>query len=137
MELEAGKYYRTRNGKKAFVAGINPIKDLNTDPAVGFVGPVPHSWQIDGRYENYSKQSRHDLVEEWIEPEPVPLGPEDIQPGAAIREKDTPEFWIMISTVGPERVHYAVGESDDYIKLMEACEIKQPGEDWKPCCKYK
>jgi hypothetical protein len=70
MKIEAGKYYRTRDGRKAFVAGFSPFASvIELCRATGFIdgdGSV-RGWSTDGRY--WSEFGGElDLVEEWREP---------------------------------------------------------------------
>ena len=46
MKIEAGKYYRLRNGTKAYVIG----RDVNADPDEAWVGSVPFSPGISRMY---------------------------------------------------------------------------------------
>lgn len=72
LTLEAGKYYRTRDGKKAFVAGKNPFEDLEY-PFIGVLqsdASSSDSWAVDGRY-IVGEKSNDDLVAEWVEPKRV------------------------------------------------------------------
>ena len=71
-----------------------------------------------------------------IKPEPVmvPLGPEDVPPGSAIRSNA--QQWFMVT----DMVNYGVKISGrdsliDWAELQEEWSIKRPGEDWKPCHK--
>lgn len=68
MQIEAGKYYRTRDGRKAFVAGIIPSGESEY-PCVGWVEGETNgeSWKIDGCFFAGSDRDR-DLVAEYREP---------------------------------------------------------------------
>ena len=70
-----------------------------------------------------------------IKPEPVmvPLGPEDVPPGSALRVTSGSE-WFLISRASKFGV-YLGSLWVDYIELQGSWEIKRPGEDWKPCHK--
>lgn len=77
MNVEAGKYYRTRSGAKAYVAYVgNPFgqnrSPFSARPAVGFVdsGSGPVCWELDGRATIIASDYQHplDLVAEWREP---------------------------------------------------------------------
>lgn len=72
MEIKAGAYYKTRDGRKAFVTGINP-----------FDGPSSKTYRVLGAVEGYgitgwfdggtygapdSVPDGLDLVAEWKEP---------------------------------------------------------------------
>ena len=76
MKIEAGKYYRTRDGRKAFVSAVllpNPFAGPgHMYPAIGYVESASTVWWTkDGRYS--CKESHHpfDLISEWREPETV------------------------------------------------------------------
>ena len=71
-----------------------------------------------------------------VKPEPVmvPLGPEDVPPGSAIR--GNAQHWFMVT----DMVNYGVKISGrdsliDWAELQGYWEIKRPGEDWMPCHK--
>ena len=73
MKLEAGKYYRTRDGRKAFVACVdNPLPHDADEKCIGFVHDDVYigatTWCSDGT--NYVDGCDHeyDLVEEWVDP---------------------------------------------------------------------
>lgn len=75
MKIEAGKFYKTRSGHKAFVAGVSPF--ASTQPLyrmTGFVdgGQSGTSWNIEGEFAADGMRSPEDLVAEWIDP-PTPL----------------------------------------------------------------
>lgn len=73
MEIQAGKYYKTRDGQKAFIGAItyNPFrKTLDPFPARGWIeGDTnsTYSWTLSGsRFIGWP--SEHDLIEEWRDP---------------------------------------------------------------------
>lgn len=75
-----------------------------------------------------------------IKPGPVmvPLGPEDVTIGSAIRKKSwLGDGWAMVSTVGISGITSAYRPQGhlSWDDLREEYEIKRPGEDWKPCSK--
>ena len=68
MKLEAGKYYRTRDGQKAFIGATDPFGNAETHyKAVGFTDGGYCHWAIDGRFWS-SKEDGLDIVSEWKEP---------------------------------------------------------------------
>lgn len=76
LTLEAGKYYRTRGGKKVFIVGVNPFDKEDDDiefPFGGFVqglkGDVLEWFRDDGRYG--VQDGANDLVAEWVEPKRI------------------------------------------------------------------
>jgi hypothetical protein len=69
MKLEAGKFYKTRDGRKAFAAAENPFHD-NKFRYVGWVeyDPCNLGWNWEGKHPN---KSRYDLIAEWVEPKRI------------------------------------------------------------------
>ncbi|MBR0721781.1 hypothetical protein [Bradyrhizobium manausense] len=77
LKIEAGKFYRTRSGAKAFVAmdKRNPFNPDDEYPILAYIDEEPetntHKWlNPDGR-EYASKEYEHDLVAEWREPKRI------------------------------------------------------------------
>lgn len=75
LELRAGAYYRTRDGRRAFVdclVGPNPFKEQDwRDTVIGYIdGLGPMSWKASGEYLGKVEDDR-DLVAEWREPHKV------------------------------------------------------------------
>ena len=71
-----------------------------------------------------------------IKPEPVmvPLGPQDVPPGSAIRQSGG-DGWAIITIVGTDGISWPTVPECPYDRLAATMEIKRPGEDWKPCHK--
>lgn len=69
MKLEAGKYFKTRDGRKAYVAAIAPEEIGAAYPAIGWLGDQLDNWLTDGRYMRSGNDESEDLIAEWIEPE--------------------------------------------------------------------
>jgi hypothetical protein len=68
MKLEAGKYYRTRDGRKAYVAAIAPEWVATDYPVLGWVDIATIRWRADGK--EVRNESPCDLISEWTdEPE--------------------------------------------------------------------
>ena len=70
MKFEAGKYYKTRSGRKAFVAATeNPFRPSNAFRMCGFIEGYSYSmaWTSDGRSSLISEDI-DDLIAEWKEP---------------------------------------------------------------------
>ena len=72
MKLEAGKYYKTRNGLKAYVEFIrqdSPFGDYLTEyPATGFIENLGEQmWKTNGEFNTFI-ESELDLISEWREP---------------------------------------------------------------------
>jgi hypothetical protein len=71
-----------------------------------------------------------------VKPEPVmvPLGPEDVPPGSAIR--GNAQHWFMVTDMENYGVKVSGRDSlMDWAELQGYWEIKRPGEDWMPCHK--
>jgi hypothetical protein len=69
LKIEAGKCYRTRDGRKAHVLGIRDDVDV-PHPVIGFIegDKTTHCWCKDGGYYATSAESGYDLISEWKEP---------------------------------------------------------------------
>jgi len=71
MKIEVGKYYKTRDGRKAFVAFCTPSPCL-IGPYVGYVETetnLIYNWLGDGAASmRASSNNKYDLIEEWKEP---------------------------------------------------------------------
>jgi hypothetical protein len=74
LTLEAGKYYRTRAGMKAYISGATPDGFANDDADgkfAGFINGVgARSWSEDGTYIEGGEDG-YDLVAEWVEPKRI------------------------------------------------------------------
>lgn len=71
MQIEAGKYYKTRDGRKAFVGAKCPFDGVSEDAM--FAGWIqderliePSGWTEHGVY--YGSECGDDLISEWIDP---------------------------------------------------------------------
>ena len=72
LTLEAGKFYRTRNGRKAFVGCENPFADGSTLRVFGYIeGAGIAIWRTDGCYFSDGAAASSDLVAEWVEPKRI------------------------------------------------------------------
>jgi len=69
MKLEAGKFYKTRDGHKAYIAGKH-FDSTIPYPIVGWIEneDCPQTWKPDGVF-TLSGNAEYDLVAEWREPE--------------------------------------------------------------------
>ena len=73
MNIEAGKTYRTRSGKRVFVAAVLPAAPNGyrpTLPVVAYLEGICGFIQLnlDGTYSGIVTPHHWDLVEEWREP---------------------------------------------------------------------
>lgn len=78
VKIEAGKYYRLRNGSKCYIGGGYSINPFNSRPPIfiwwGFVsvssnsyGTEVENWKEDGSYAEISNPD-WDIVAEWVDP---------------------------------------------------------------------
>lgn len=70
MKIESGRYYKTRSGKKAYVAAVeNPFQPSSSWPMCGWIDgyQMASEWAIDGRH-TPAGESQADLIAEWKEP---------------------------------------------------------------------
>lgn len=101
--------------------------------------------EVSDRYDNWLECPRplfHELPERYrIQMEKRPLDAGDVPPGSVFRDIDDAQtpYWSA-----PVNVHDAGvvlhNDSDclevfTWAELQENCQIKRPGEDWKPCLK--
>lgn len=73
MKIEAGKFYKTRNGDKACVVGIIPDELGLSYPVMGYGirkngGGYSATWTLEGMHSVTQGPDEFDLVEEWKEP---------------------------------------------------------------------
>ncbi len=107
---------------------------------------IQHNCRSKERPPEWEDCTNADLTDEpsfyRIKPGPVmvPLGPEDVPPGSALRYKlaTSPEPYWMIGSVSRDfidiyspRGYTGVG----WARAFDEMEIKRPGQDWKPCHK--
>ena len=71
-----------------------------------------------------------------IKPEPVmvPLGPEDVPPGSAVRKIGDTKWYLVVDGM-KDGMNFGQVSWSTYEALQKCFEIKRPGEDWKPCHK--
>jgi hypothetical protein len=71
LKLEAGKYYRTRDKRRAYVAAVGcPFGGAQEcEQGIGWIeGSGEHSWTTSGRFFGDKEEANADLVAEWREP---------------------------------------------------------------------
>lgn len=69
MEIKVGKFYKTRDGKKARIYatdGYFPIHGAVKEE----LGWLSYKWDADGSFNCQSGESRYDIISEWEEPKP-------------------------------------------------------------------
>lgn len=135
MKIEAGKWYMTRAGNKAFVAFIHPGRE--EDHCIGYI--VGNSgigiWCTNGKYAP-NRDTSSDLVEEWKEPVLRPWKDDEIPLGAWYRVKgQTLRKYFGTAVVEGE---ISIGRTVLEVKeLMEYYEhTLDNGKSWHPCGTY-
>lgn len=82
MKIEAGKFYKTREGRRAYISGVvavNPFDDERpwVYPVAGYVNGCVNilSWTDEGFFYLDKEISHLDLIAEWEEQPANPLEP--------------------------------------------------------------
>lgn len=66
MKIEVGKYYRTRDGRKARIYAVDGREGSNIHGAVlNEIGWITSTWAITGQW--VSAETGRDLISEWID----------------------------------------------------------------------
>lgn len=73
LKIEAGKFYRTRSGRKVFVGAVflpGPWGDRLNYPVKGWIqgNATMLAWRECGAFSSADRPDYNDLVEEWREP---------------------------------------------------------------------
>jgi hypothetical protein len=67
VNIEAGKYYKTRAGRKAYVSSTDTPFARGSDSVLGSIEGIGCSWwDTCGRWGG--AEHSHDLVAEWVDP---------------------------------------------------------------------
>lgn len=99
MKLEAGKYYKTVTGSKAYIMGQLPDGTF-----VGNINNVVFGWNNDGE-DNSHYYTGARLIEEWVEPKKVKV-----------------DCWINIYSDGDYSMHTSRSMADEFkIPTRIAC----------------
>jgi len=82
-------------------------------------------------------QAEYRRAPDPVPPKRVPLEPQDIPPGSALRLAKMPHEWFTVLNVVGQHIYWAVGTRIAAREIASLCkwEIERPGEDWKPCYK--
>ena len=131
MKLEAGKWYKTRDGRKAFVGFIHPNRTINR-----YIGSIDSeallSWSEYGEYGGQSS-SPVDLVSEWTEPTFRPFRMDEVPLGALVTmEGKTGRYAI----IGAEKDGLLIAWLGciGYEQARNKCKLSTDGGvTWKPC----
>ena len=98
MKIEAGKFYRTRDGRKVGPMFEYTWFDKSDDVAFIETEGDGHYWSVDGKYCKGSS-SDHDLIAELAdEPETSTLAELNVKPGDVVEWLERPEFGKMSVT---------------------------------------
>lgn len=119
MKLEAGKYYKTRDGRKAYVGYVR--EDDCQYPAVGHMdGGGVDCWLARGGYVDKGGTHFNDLIEEWVEPRSGALWVNIYPDGAIFSHESRPradQANSMTSDRGKRlacvKVYWAEGQFDE------------------------
>lgn len=70
LKLEAGKYYRKRDGQKVYVAAVGcPFAEAELTQALGWCEDGSDlGWAIDGRFYPDGQATKYDIIAEWRDP---------------------------------------------------------------------
>ncbi len=87
IQLKPNTYYKTRDGRKAFI-GFQIPESNHIYPWIGYiVGTVSvYTWAENGSY-NPNLESPEDLIAEWTEPKLRAWKPEEVPLGAVMKVK--------------------------------------------------
>lgn len=95
MKIEVGKYYKMRNGVRAFVAAKLP-EDGALETFIGTHGRDNFRWFNDGKVVGYSTDF-YDIIEEWREPKKVKI-----------------DCWLNVYNNGSHAHHFTKSAADHY-----------------------
>jgi hypothetical protein len=71
MKIEAGKYYKTQDGRRAFVSCLEPFTHLHPVIYIGVIEGEPdtsYRWDVNGVFCCNGSCTELNLVSEWVEP---------------------------------------------------------------------
>ncbi len=102
MNIEAGKFYNTRDGRRARIYAIDSGGDFPVHGAIFDEGHwlLPDGWKLSGRYYSEDAGSQEDLVSEASPPHPL----DGVKPGDPIWVRDSHEAtWVITLFVRLEK----------------------------------
>lgn len=102
MKIEAGKFYTTREGRRARIYAIDSGGDFPVHGAIFDDGHwlLPDGWKLSGRYYGEDSESQEDLVSEAPAPHPL----DDVKPGTPIWVRDSRDSgWVITLFVRLEK----------------------------------
>ena len=131
ITLKPNTYYKTRDGRKAFVGCLNPN---NAFPAAGYIvgDSAWQTWRIDGSIRS-SESPNNFLISEWTEPKLRTWKPEEVPLGAWMREKTVglPSLIVAITSNSLWRGHGDQMALDYALAHYE--HSTDGGKTWLPC----
>lgn len=132
LTLKPNTYYKTRDGRKAFVGCLNPN---NAFPTAGYIvgDSAWQTWRIDGSIRSSESPNNFDLVSEWTEPKLRTWKPEEVPLGAWMREKTVglPSLIVAITSNSLWRGHGDQMALDYALAHYE--HSTDGGKTWLPC----
>ena len=89
MKIEAGKYYRTRDGRK-----VGPMEDLEFSDGYPWRAglPLPGYWSDCGQRQRASEREATDLIAEWTDEPESTYNDAD---GLAYQRQNTPKPYLV------------------------------------------
>lgn len=131
MKLEAGKWYRTRDGRKAFVSFVHPHRKSHRN--VGFIeNETVQSWSDYGEYTRQGSSS-FDLVAEWTEPKLRPFRMDEVPLGAWLTMEGKAGRYLITGAKEVDLVVAGLG-GIGYECALNNCKLSTDGgANWKPC----
>lgn len=126
LKIEAGKAYRTRDGRKAVIDDVRKSV-LDNHPVSGRILATINSsqeertWTLKGDWSHWRRGSPRDLVAEWVEPAPQPKDLPLEQMRALDIEKTRKEldYTKGLLKQAQERIQALENESDAFAKRIE------------------
>lgn len=79
LKLEAGKYYRTRDGRKVGPMAYSERPKKISWPYTAKIDDIDHYWRADGSWHPQREEDRLDLISEWVEDKPAPAADDLVQ----------------------------------------------------------
>ncbi|TXH40928.1 MAG: hypothetical protein E6Q97_38715 [Desulfurellales bacterium] len=132
MKLEAGKWYRTRDGRKAFVGFQNPISKC----WVGYIEgePLQRTWSPGGEW-NWPNEYCLDLIAEWTDAPAVGSSAwaNSLPVGTKVRWWDgwTSKMYLTKTRLGWDKTHPHLGTPDKTIEKSGWLLYEQKLRQWK------
>lgn len=140
IQPKPNTYYKTRDGRKAFVGFRIPGMNRSC-PWVGRIDACVYTWVENGSY-RLDSESPEDLIAEWSEPKLRPWRPEEVPVGAWYRDKGSRNVVMIIAYTPKDAfpIRFVSWTNSDRISgdsPEEALEAREHstdgGKTWLPC----